>query len=335
MRAAVVTIVILGGLAIARQTSPRSVAGQPAADNAEARAVAFLAREVPRWRREHPCYSCHNNGDAARALITAARRGHAVGAALDDTLDWLGQPARWGDSPGKGGVDDKALARIQFAGAARLAVAAGRLPARVIEEAAAILAAHQKADGSWQLDSSQSLGSPATYGTTLATAAARRTLGAATRPDVREAIAKADNWLRALEIETVLDAAAVVLALEHAGDDRARAQRTRALEIVRRGQAPGGGCGPYVSSAPDVFDTALVLLALQELPPDPSLADPTFSAAERTAAIAGGRAFLIAQQIADGSWPETTRPANQESYAQRISTTGWALLALLETGGER
>ena len=32
----------------------------------------------------------------------------------------------------------------------------------------------------------------------------------------------------------------------------------------------------------------------------------------------------------DGSWPETTRPANQESYAQRISTTSWALLALLQ-----
>jgi hypothetical protein len=36
-------------------------------------------------------------------------------------------------------------------------------------------------------------------------------------------------------------------------------------------------------------------------------------------------------QMSDGSWPETTRPSNQESYAQRISTTGWALLALMES----
>ena len=34
-------------------------------------------------------------------------------------------------------------------------------------------------------------------------------------------------------------------------------------------------------------------------------------------------------QEADGSWPETTRPPGADSYAQRISTTGWALLALL------
>jgi hypothetical protein len=39
--------------------------------------------------------------------------------------------------------------------------------------------------------------------------------------------------------------------------------------------------------------------------------------------------YLIDQQQADGSWAETTRPSGGESYAQRISTTAWALLALL------
>jgi hypothetical protein len=45
--------------------------------------------------------------------------------------------------------------------------------------------------------------------------------------------------------------------------------------------------------------------------------------------ITRGRSFLIAQQQRDGSWVETTRPRGGESYAQRISTTGWAALALL------
>jgi hypothetical protein len=44
-----------------------------------------------------------------------------------------------------------------------------------------------------------------------------------------------------------------------------------------------------------------------------------------------GRSFLIAQQREDGSWTETTRPAGDVSYAQRIATSGWALLALLES----
>ena len=45
--------------------------------------------------------------------------------------------------------------------------------------------------------------------------------------------------------------------------------------------------------------------------------------------IRRGRGFLIQEQNPDGSWPETTRPPGAESYAQRISTTGWATLALL------
>ena len=66
----------------------------------ETRAVAFLAREVPRWKTENDCYSCHNNGDAARALIVATARGHAVGDALDDTLAWLRQPQKWNHNSG-------------------------------------------------------------------------------------------------------------------------------------------------------------------------------------------------------------------------------------------
>ena len=70
--ALVLAVAALGAAATARG---RSQASSSVAD-AEARAVAFLSREVPLWRREHPCYSCHNNGDAARALIAAAERGH-------------------------------------------------------------------------------------------------------------------------------------------------------------------------------------------------------------------------------------------------------------------
>ena len=38
---------------------------------AEAHAIGFLAAEVPKWKRDNGCYSCHNNGDAARALCAA------------------------------------------------------------------------------------------------------------------------------------------------------------------------------------------------------------------------------------------------------------------------
>jgi hypothetical protein len=287
----------------------------------ETKAIACLAEEVPRWRREHPCYSCHNNGDAARALISAAKRGHDVTGPLADTLAWLRAPKRWNEKMPLGGIDDKPLARIQFASALSMAVDAGLADRAPLLEAVDGMAADQRSDGSWQLDSSQSLGSPTTYGTVLATASALRTMRAVATDRIAPLIARAESWLRSVTINTVVDAAGVIMGLQQPADAAGLAQQARALAIIRAGEARSGGWGPFITSPPQVFDTALVTLALSELPSDQ----------RRGASIARGRAFLLAQQNDDGSWPETTRPANQESYAQRISTTGWALLALIQT----
>jgi hypothetical protein len=323
--------IFTSGLVVAAAIPPRALTGPPALPAEEVRAVAFLSQEVPRWKVANDCYSCHNNGDAARALLVAASRGHAVGAALDDTLEWLREPSRWQMNKTQGGIDDKPLARVQFAGALQLATRFGRATDAALRAAAGLIAGDQMRDGSWQLDTSQSIGSPATYGTTIATAVARRTLAASGRDDLKPAIAAADAWLRKAKVDSVLDAAAVVLGLERAADADARAQRQRALATLTRGQAPAGGWGPYITVAPEHFDTALVLLALNELTRQPSLAAPALTPAQLASAITRGREFLVARQAPDGSWPETTRPANQESYAQRISTTGWVLLALMET----
>src|SRR5437879_5357235 len=60
---------------------------------AESRALAYLAQEVPHWARENKCYSCHNNGDAARALYTAVQLSYPVPPkALADTSRWLERP---------------------------------------------------------------------------------------------------------------------------------------------------------------------------------------------------------------------------------------------------
>src|SRR5262249_30891859 len=137
---------------------------------AETRAVAYLAREVPRWARENRCYSCHNNGDAARALYAASRRGVAVPrGALEGTTRWLARPEGWDRNGGDGPFSDKRLARVEFTAALAAAVESGWLEDReALLRAAARLAEDQAADGSWPLAGGDSLGSPATYGTHLA-----------------------------------------------------------------------------------------------------------------------------------------------------------------------
>jgi hypothetical protein len=309
--------------AVASQSPP------PLTSAAITKGVAYLRAEVPTWRKEHPCYSCHNNGDATRALLEAGARGYDIGDALDDTLNFLKKPATWDQNKAPSGFDDKRLARVQFAGALTVAERHGKAASTDLEAAAKLLVADQAVDGSWTLDQSQSLGSPATYGTILATWSARTSLIASGMQPDHFTIVQADRWLRGLTVENVYDASALLLALDLTGDVMADGLRRTALSIVRTGQAPNGGWGPYATAPPQVFDTALAVLALSALNVEPRIARSTYRPEELLEAIAKGKAFIESQQRPDGSWPETTRPAAQESYAQRISTTGWALLALL------
>src|SRR5262245_46685713 len=65
----------------------------------EIRAVRYLAREVPGWAVKNKCFSCHNNGDAARALHAARRRGIPFDpTALASTEAWLRHPEAWQDN---------------------------------------------------------------------------------------------------------------------------------------------------------------------------------------------------------------------------------------------
>jgi Squalene-hopene cyclase C-terminal domain len=290
-------------------------------DSPEGKALAYLAAEVPRWSPEHHCFSCHNNGDAARALYAAVRLGRSVPEkATLDTDRWLAKPEGWDKNGGDGPFSDKVLARLQFAAALASAIDAGRVADRApLLRAAARLVDDQAEDGSWKVEDQDQVGSPATYGRPLATWVGRETLRLADASKYRPQTEKADAWLRRQPVERVFDASTVLLA--RAFDDSAEglARRDKALDLLKRGQSGEGGWGPFVSSPTEAFDTALALLALDKHRDRPGV----------MSMIEKGRAYLIETQQADGSWTETTRPTGAESYAQRISTTGWATLALL------
>jgi hypothetical protein len=302
---------ILAALAALSCASP-PVAEPPSTP--EGRAVRYLAREVPKWQATNKCFSCHNNGDAARALYAARRSGIPFDPrVLQATSRWLRSPDEWKFNGPMVEYSDKKLATLQFAHALAAAGEAGEprtdAPLRFAADRVREL---QETDGSWAVDAGGLPGSPVTYGKTLATVVAHRLLVTADRKQFAEAIARAERWLADKKKPLVILDAASLLA-EGWGDP------DHALALFREGQTFDGGWGPYVTSPPEVFDTALVLLALARHRDRPGAAEM----------IRRGREFLIQEQNPDGSWPETTRPPGAESYAQRISTTGWALLALL------
>ncbi|MEZ5288858.1 MAG: hypothetical protein R2712_29470 [Vicinamibacterales bacterium] len=273
----------------------------------ESRAVAFLVKAVEGWHGAQGCYSCHHNGDAARALLLASHRGHDVGKALDETRAFLATPAQWAANKSHG--DDEALMRLQFAAALAADGERDLHPAKPLEDAATLLLADQQPDGSWVPDASDGPGSPLTWGTALATSMARATLMSAGRQPDDFAVAQTDRWLRTVEASTVTDAAGIILGLGMTSDVMTDKQRAACLNLLRFAQRDSGGWGAEPNAeAATVFDTALVVIALQQLDTDPRLARSTFRPEELKDAIARGRAFS-AQQQPDGGWPETMRGA--------------------------
>jgi len=287
----------------------------------EERALTYLAGEVQRWPGENKCFSCHNNGDAARALHAALRAGRKLPPnTLDETTRWLADPARWDRNGGDEAFNNKYLGRRVFAATLTSAAEVGLVKEREpLLRAAAMVAEQQERDGGWKPDADGLLGSPITHGPALTTVLARRTLLRADERKYAEAVKRADIWLRNRPVPSVLEAAGVLLGLERADDEAAKTQRRKCFDVVRRGESKDGGWGPYVTSPSEVFDTAIVVLALASQ-------DQT---EETRSWIRRGRAYLIANQRKDGSWQETTRPSGAESYPQRISTAAWATLALL------
>jgi hypothetical protein len=289
----------------------------------ETRAIQFLEREVPAWSRDNGCFSCHNNGDAARALFAAKQAGYRLGPpAFKDTTEWVTKPDRWEHNKGDPGFSDQRLANIQFAASLLAAIESGAVEDRtVLRLAARKIVADQDADGAWQIEKQNPVGSPATYGTTLATWMALRILRSAGTPEFAAPAQKAEARLRKVRVENIPNAATLLLACAPVTDETALKQKRECLAFLGRSQTSDGGWGPYADAPAEVFDTALVLLALAEVRGEENV----------SRMIERARAFLRQQQRADGCWPGTTRPSGGESYAQRMSTTGWATLALLRT----
>jgi len=313
-RSLLLTILVAGGCAgVATRRDRPAIA--------ESRAVHFLIREVPAWSRNNGCFSCHNNGDGARALYAAAQNGYRIPAKiLADTTAWVTQPNRWDHNKGDPGFSDQRLANIQFAASLLSALDAGRAKDREsLQEAARKVEADQGTDGAWHIEPRNAVGSPATYGTTLATHMALRTLKQAAVPGTRDTIRKAEAWLRERQADNVLTAAALLLS--SADESEKSTSLNRWLAVIRSGQTQDGGWGPFADSPAEPFDTAVVLLALAARRAEPGVEE----------LVRRGRGFLAERQNPDGSWPATTRPSGGSSYAQRISTTGWATLALLAT----
>ena len=303
------------------------------------RAIAYLSVEVEKWRPENGCFSCHNNGDGARALYLARTLGFEVPEkALAETTEWLRHPEKWDSNPGDPAVSDKKLARLQFSFALAIAIQSDESSDNAaLDEVLRSVLADQTESGYWRVDSSSEMGSPVTWGNPLATL---YTIGILTSLDGTEPSEKALSsarkglrWLAGFEPKTTIGKTVQISALsfeisegqtdQPVDSGRLSRKAANACESLLDAQGSDGGWGPHAGTPSEVFDTAVVLFHLDECVVAEHSGRSAESARERALQ------FLYRTQAAAGGWPETTRPSGGQSYAQHISTTAWALMALL------
>lgn len=327
----------------------------------------------PRKHSCHSCHHSGDGARALLAAESTREAGAGSGVeiskdALTGVIAWLSRPDEWSENEGAEGAEgaefkDEKLARLQFAAALAAATESRRVTDRApLEKAAELVGADQNPDGSWRGGSVNAVGSPAAWSRHLATFFGVEILRSAMRPADDESIDRARRWLASEAPRNVHEAAAILAALARDPEPVFGTRRSECLDAIRRGESPEGGWGPYVHSPPEAFDTALVLVALARLRESRAADEYGSEGSKRDALessddkertdeksagarsgldaeierwIRRGRAFLASVQDSDGAWPATTRPPGGESYAQRTSTTAWALLALLATEEHR
>jgi ankyrin repeat protein len=301
---------------------------------AAARSVALLQRSAGPFFKEGGCASCHSHSLPGVALAAARANGIPVSEApaADQLQAWLmfaksmQQPALQ-RLDGPGGADSLIFPMLHLA--------AEKVPAdRTTDTIAFVLAAQQRADGSWHV---QGIARPPMEdGDITRTALGLRILQLYAPParqaDTADRVGRAAAYLRGAAVETTEDRTLRTLGLYWAGADRTTvAEGIRGIFTLQRAD---GGWAQTASLASDAYATGVTLWVLHQL-------GVAASAPEYRRAVQ----YLVRTQEADGSWHVRSRAPKFQPYFesgfahghdQWLSSAGtaWAAAGLSYAAGE-
>ena len=287
---------------------------------------------------ERSCFTCHHHAVPLLAFTTAKAKGFEVPAdKLAELIEFVREDVAGlrprllagqgpGPSPVGGGVDNTGYMLLALA-------AAGHAPDDVTDAVVEFTLGFQKGRGHWTTPAPRPPTEASSFTTTaLCVAGLRRYAGPAHRERADDRIARSRDWLRTATPKDTEDRVFRLVGL-HAAGATADDIRAAADDLAGR-QRADGGWGQTDPLASDAYATATALYALH---------------------TAGGRAtgspeyrrgvgFLLAGQLADGSWHVTTRSGRKvQKYFETgfphgadqfisCAATGWAATALALAG---
>ena len=307
------------------EEKPKPPATKPPTET-ELRAVitkglGFLAKDGEAWMKSKDCNGCHHMPEMLWSHREAKLRGFDVDQKKFD--EWLA----WADEHSKDkkpGLEMMALMKLA-------------LPDRPTPELTKLIAADQKADGSWKpagqfADMQKRGAADAQANSTRIFLLALNTQPA--EPEADAARTKAAALLAKKDAPTSMESLVFRTLYARSSGKPEDADALRA-EILKQQRGDGGWSSSLGENMSDPLATGQVLCALQ-----PSSAD-----ARTAEAIARAQLWLVSTQREDGSWPvdithisktDRSAPAKVKSFKEATGIytyfgSGWATIGLLQS----
>jgi hypothetical protein len=298
-------------------------------EDAAGKSIALLQNASGKFFKESGCVSCHAQNITTVAVAAASRKSvHFNETAAAETVRATHmQFAAFGDGMLER-LDPPVVDILTYSLFALSAY--GTQPDRVTDTMIHNVAAQQHADGSWG-----SLGGivrpPLSDGkfsvTAMAIRALRQYAPPARKAEMEGRIQRAAKWLTRAEPRTTEDSVMRLLGAKWAGTDRTTIDSLAARVLALQQEDGGWAQNRYLKS--DAYATGTALYALSE----------AGALTSEHPAYRKGVDYLLATQVADGSWHVASRAPKFQPYFeggfpyghdQWISemATGWASIAL-------
>lgn len=293
------------------------------------RALPPIRKAAQGYIEQRDCFSCHHQAAAVLALAPARELGWPV------EVDEIAEQAEFTATSLRSAIESYRKGQGEGGGATRAGYAlwtlaeAGHPPDEATEAVVGFLLGRDRLRGGWKTSSDRPPSEASSFATTFVVLKGIKALASDAQKDAVEARIKlARIWLLANQPKDHEDRVFRLRGLAEAGAPEAAI--AEAVAAIVRDQRPDGGWGQAEGLSSDAYATGTALVALRE--------SGKMAVEDREYRL--GLAFLIADQLDDGSWRVQSRSKPFQTYFESgfphgpdqfisMAASGWACRALL------